>query len=222
MRELPWRVGQIGPNEGEHLAVMPNTMRFAVPSEYAFAQEASFLDHAARSGVRDVNLGLDSLKSALGDRPASDQPQRGRANTLPASLRKHGDRHRARAVGDDPERNQSDCAIARTVGDHERRTLAQRPGLAGIAERRSATADRDRLVVQPPLRFRIVTRCTDKRLVLRLAEAQHDVTVGQRSVGWRQLDPTTLAETASGQSFSPQSADALHVFRRQCAYGLAR
>lgn len=134
-------VGQISPNDGEHLAVVPNTMRFAVLSEYAFANEASFLDHSTRRGVRD-----------------------------------------------DPKRDQSDCAIAGRVGDHERRTFPLRPGLAGIAERRSVTA-RDRVVVQPPLRFRIVTRCIDRQLVLRLAEAQHDVTVGQWSVGWRQLDP---------------------------------
>lgn len=175
-RTSPRRVGQIGSNEGEHLAVMPNTMRFAMLSEYALANEARFLDHSTRSGVRNVSLGLDSLESALSSRPVSDQSHRGRANTLPASLGKHRDRDRARAVGDDPERNQSDCAIAPGIGDHEGRPLALRPGLAGVSEHRSATR-RGRLL-QPSARFRIVTRSSDKRLVLRLAEAQDDLAVG--------------------------------------------
>jgi len=44
-----------------------------------------------------------------------------------------------------------------------------------------------------------VTRGTDQPLVLRFAEAQRDLAVGQRSIGWRQLDPTTLDQAVSRQ-----------------------
>jgi hypothetical protein len=43
-----------------------------VVSKDSLTDETSFLDHAKRRGVRDVGFGLDSLKSPLGNRPASD------------------------------------------------------------------------------------------------------------------------------------------------------
>ena len=201
---------QIDSSEGEHLAVVPNTVRLAVVSEDSFTDKASFLDHATRSGVRHVSLGLDPLKSALSDRPASDQPQRSRSNTLSASLRKHRDSDRACAVGDDAERDESECAVGHRIGDHEGRPLALRPRLAGIAKGKNA-AHRDWLIFQPPLRLRIVTRSTDKRPVLRLAEAQDDLAVGQRMVGWRQFHPTTLTKVVRGRSSSPRSSVAIHT-----------
>ena len=174
---------------------MPNTVRLAVASKDSFTREASFLDHATRRDVRYVSFGFDSLKSTLNECPASDQSQRGRADTLPASLWKHGNPDGARAVCDHTERDQSERPIGRSIGDHEGRPLALRPGVKGIAESRS-TARRNRLVLQPPLRIRIVACRADQRLILHLAEAQHDPAVGHRSIRWRQLDPTTLTNSS--------------------------
>ena len=193
---------------------MPNSVRSAVCSECALAYEASFLDHVSRGGVRDVSLGLDSLKPALSNRPASDQPQSGRTYTLSASLRKHGDSDGARAVGDHPERHQSNREITRSVRDHERRPLPLGPALAGIAEVSSASAQRHRLIFKPPLRLRIMTRRTDKRLVLGLAETQHDLAVGRRTIRKLQLDPTTLTDTPSQATLTGSGVIRDHWRRR--------
>src|SRR5581483_6219079 len=187
--------GRIRLYESEHFAVVPNPVRLAVAAEDSLPGEAGFLDHATRGGVRDIGFGFDPLKPAL-ERPAGDQPQRGRADALPASLRKHRDADRAGAIHDHAERDQPESSIGCSIGDHKRRAFAQPPGVERIAEDGS-TAGRNRLVLEPTLRVWIVTRRADQRLVLHVAKAQHDPAVGQRNIRWRQLDPETLAKAVS-------------------------
>ena len=178
---------------------MPLPVGLAVRAEETFPLEAGLLDGADRGDVVDGGLCKDAVEAKIAQPPLRSQPYRSRGDPAPTSLGEHRDGDPGHLpVLVELQVEETKWAVVGGVGDHEWRAATRAPLFLGPREAFALTLRRERLVIEPTQRLRVVRRLRDRPDVLESPVSKNDLAVGERRIGRSQSLPGQAPDATAG------------------------